>query len=270
VNLEMQEWLNLAVRWFHVITGVMWIGQTYLFNWMERAFEPPKDAGKKNISGELWMVHGGGFYLVEKQKWPEIMPRVLHWFKYEALFTWISGFLLLMIVYWAGAPLLPYGSELPLWQGVALSTGTLVAAVAVYRAIWFTPLGDNLPAGVTLSWLLIVGSAWGLGKVFSDRSAFLHIGAMFGTIMVTNVWMTILPNQRKMMAITEAGGKPEPRLAVIAGRCSKHNTYMSVPLIFTMISNHFPATFASAHAPLMMGVLVLLGWAAAKLIRDVL
>jgi len=205
----LREWLNLALRWFHVIAGIMWIGQTYLFNWMERTFTPPDNPETKpNISGELWMVHGGGFYLVEKQKWPEIMPRALHWFKYEALFTWISGFLLLAVVYWSSAPLLPYASELPRWEGILLSAGSLVGALAVYRLIWFTPIGDNLALGAVLSWLAIVGSTWALGKVFSDRSAFLHIGAMFGTIMVTNVWMTILPNQRKMMAITEAGGKP--------------------------------------------------------------
>lgn len=265
------EWLNLVLRWFHVIAGIMWIGQTYLFNWMERTFTPPdKPETKPNISGELWMVHGGGFYLVEKQKWPEIMPKTLHWFKYEALFTWISGFLLLVVVYWAGAPLLPYASEVPRWQGMLISAGSLVAAMGIYRAIWFTPIGDNLPLGIVLSWVAIVASAWLLGKVFSDRSVFLHVGAMFGTIMVTNVWMTILPNQRKMMALTEAGGKPEPRLATLSGRCSKHNTYMSVPLIFTMISNHFPSTFSCPCAPLVLGGFVLVGWGAAKLIRDVL
>src|SRR3954468_7534900 len=121
------EWLSLILRWLHGITGVMWIGQTYLFNWMEKAFEPPKDAqAKPNITGELWMVHGGGFYLVEKQKWPELMPRTLHWFKWEAGLTWITGVLLLGVVYWAGAPLLDYSSTLPRWEAIGLSIGVLI------------------------------------------------------------------------------------------------------------------------------------------------
>jgi uncharacterized membrane protein len=267
-----QDWLNLFVRWVHVIAGIMWIGQTYLFNWMERALTPPPaESGKTNISGELWMVHGGGFYLVEKQKWPEIMPRKLHWFKWEAALTWISGMLLLSVVYWMGAPLLPYASELSQAQGIGLSVGVLVLGWIGYNAIWRSPLGKSEPIGAAVSWIAIVALAYGLGHILSDRATYLHIGAMFGTIMVANVWMVIIPSQKKMMAITEAGGKPQPELALRARRCSKHNTYMSVPLLFTMLSNHFPnITFGRDYNWLILGGLILLGWGGAKLVRDYL
>ena len=264
------EWSNLLTRWVHVLAGITWIGQTYLFNWMERVLEPPPDPKTKpNISGELWMVHGGGFYLVEKQKWPEIMPRRLHWFKWEAGLTWISGMLLLGIVYWAGAPLLPYGSALSQTQGVLVSLGVLLGGFVVYHLIWDSPLGRSEPAGVLVSWVLIVALTYGLGHVLSNRAAYLHIGAMFGTIMVSNVWMVIIPNQRKMMRITETGGPPQPELARRSARCSKHNTYMSVPLIFTMLSTHFPdATFGRDCGWAILGGLILLGFGAAKVIRD--
>ncbi len=268
MDIQWNEWLNLLARWIHVIAGIMWIGQTYLFNWMERALTPPSPA-KKNISGELWMVHGGGFYLVEKQKWPEIMPRRLHWFKWEAASTWLSGVFLLGVVYWSRPILLEYGSSLSQAQGVAISVSVLIGGWVLYNLVWRSPLGKSELLGAAVSWALVLALAWGLGQVLSDRAAYLHIGAMFGTIMVANVWMVILPNQRKMIEISKAGGVADPSLSARAARCSKHNTYMSVPLIFTMLSNHFPeATFGRPYGWLVLGVLVLLGWCAAKLIRD--
>lgn len=269
---QLKEWGNLIFRWFHVIAGITWIGQTYLFNWMERVLEaPPDPKAKPNISGELWMVHGGGFYLVEKQKWPELMPRTLHWFKWEAGLTWITGVILLGIVYWGGAPLLDYASPLTRAQGIGISAAVLIGGWVGYNAIWRSPLGRNELLGTAVSWVCVVALAHVLLKVLSNRAAFLHIGAMFGTIMVANVWMIIIPNQRKIMKLTETGGAPRPELSRQAGRCSKHNTYMSVPLIFTMISNHFPATtFGAPEAAWILGGLVLVGFGAAKLIRDYL
>jgi len=267
---DLQEWLSLILRWTHAITGIMWIGQTYLFNWMEKSFAPPPDAqAKPNISGELWMVHGGGFYLVEKQKWPEIMPRTLHWFKWESFFTWLSGFLLLALVYWSGAPLQDYGAALPRAEAVAISVATLVGAVAVYRLIWKTPLGKSEAVGGVVWALFLFGSGAALMHVFSARAAYLHVGAMMGTVMVSNVWMTIIPNQRKIMAITEAGGPPRPELSAQAKRCSKHNTFMSMPLLFTMLSNHYPSiTFGGAHPVLVLAILLPAGALAAHLIRE--
>lgn len=266
---DLNEWLSLILRWTHAITGIMWIGQTYLFNWMEKAFEPPRDAAAKpNISGELWMVHGGGFYLVEKQKWPEIMPRVLHWFKWEAMLTWLSGFLLLSLMYWAGAPLLDYGSELPRWKAIFFSAGALIGAVGAYRLIWKTPFGRTELSGGITWYLFLVASGWALMSALSDRAAYLHVGAMMGTVMMTNVWMTIIPNQRKIMAISEANGAPRPELALEAKRCSKHNTLMSMPLLFLMLSNHYPSiTFGGPHPLILLAVLLPLGAYAAHLIR---
>jgi uncharacterized membrane protein len=267
---DLSEWLSLFLRWMHVITGIMWIGQTYLFNWMEKAFEPPPDAkAKPNISGELWMVHGGGFYLVEKQKWPEIMPRTLHWFKWESFFTWLSGLLLLAVVYWAGAPLQDYGAALPRAQAIGISVLALVGAVAVYRLIWKTPLGRSEAVGGIVWGLFLFVSGVALMQVLSARAAYLHVGAMMGTVMVSNVWMTIIPNQKKIMAITAAGGPPRPELSAQAKRCSKHNTFMSMPLLFTMLSNHYPSiTFGGAHPLLVLALLLPAGAFAAHLIRE--
>ena len=267
---DLHEWISLILRWTHAITGIMWIGQTYLFNWMEKAFEPPKNPKEKpNIAGELWMVHGGGFYLVEKQKWPEIMPRVLHWFKWEAMLTWISGFLLLSVVYWSGASLLDYSSELPRWKAVLVSIGSLVAAVAVYRGIWKTPFGRSEALGGAVWGVFLVGAGCALAEILSDRAAYLHVGAMMGTVMVTNVWMTIIPNQKKIMAISEANGEPRPELALEAKRCSKHNTLMSMPLLFTMLSNHYPSiTYGGEHPALVLMIMLPAGAYAAHLIRE--
>lgn len=267
---DLKEWLSLLLRWMHVITGIMWIGQTYLFNWMEKAFDPPKDAAAKpNISGELWMVHGGGFYLVEKQKWPEIMPRTLHWFKWESFFTWLSGFFLLTVLYWSGAPLQDYGSELPRWQAIGVSAAALAGAVLAYRLIWKTPFGKSEALGGAVWYLFLLGVGVLLTRVLSARAAYLHVGAMMGTVMTTNVWMTIIPNQKKIMAITEAGGPPRPELSAQAKRCSKHNTLMSMPLLFAMLSNHYPSiTFGGAHPALVLALLLPAGALIAHLIRE--
>lgn len=267
---DLQEWTSLFLRWGHAIAGIMWIGQTYLFNWMEKAFEPPKDAAAKpNISGELWMVHGGGFYLVEKQKWPEVMPRTLHWFKWEAMLTWLTGFGLLVSTYWLGAPLLDYGSSMPRWQGVLVSSASLVAAVAAYRLVWKTPLGRSEGLGFAALYAFAVLSGALLARLLSDRAAYLHVGAMMGTVMVTNVWMTIIPNQKRIMAISEANGTPQPELSLEAKRCSKHNTFMSMPLLFLMLSNHYPATtFGGPHALLVLAVILPLGAWFSRLIRE--
>jgi uncharacterized membrane protein len=266
MNPYILEWLNLFVRWFHVIAGIAWIGQTYLFNRMEREFEP---SSQPNIMGELWMVHGGGFYLVEKQRWPELMPRKLRWFMWESALTWISGFLLLTVVYWAGAPLLEFGSGITRAQGIAASAGVLVFGWVAYDLFWKSPLGKSEPVGILICWAAVVALAWGLGHVFSNRAVYLHIGAMFGTIMVCNVWMRILPNQRKMIAITKEGGAPRPELAAQSARCSRHNTFMSVPLIFTMISNHFPdATYGRDCGWAILGGLILVGFVGAYFIRE--
>ncbi len=272
MEIDFKIWAELITRWVHVIAGIMWVGQTILFHWMERVLVPPAEdhPDKSNIAGELWMVHGGGFYLVEKQKWPRIMPQTLNWFKWEAMSTWLSGMMLLMLIYWTGAPLLDYGSELSRPAAIGISIGVLVGGRLVYDLIWnWSPIRENLLVGGAISWALVVALTYWLGTVFSDRAAFLHIGAMFGTIMVSSVWMIIIPNQHKMIKIAKEDGEPQPELGAQSKRCSIHNTYMSVPLIFTMLSTHYPeTTYGSEHGWAVMGVLLLVGFGGAKLIRE--
>jgi len=266
---KIHEILNLLFRWFHIIAGITWIGQTYLFNWMERTLpvEIDPDAGE-NVSGQLWMVHGGGFYLVEKQTKPRIMPRTLHWFKWESALTWISGMFLLIVVYYMGGLMLESGSEMSELTASLIGTGVLIFGYGAYHLLWNSPLGTNEIVGSIISFILIIVLFVGLDLLFSSRAAMMHIGAVFGTIMTANVWMTILPAQRKMIASVENNESPDMFLATRAKRCSKHNTYMSVPLILIMISSHFPVTtYGNTYNWLILGGFILLGGLAAKWMR---
>ncbi|HEX8139430.1 MAG TPA: urate hydroxylase PuuD [Pyrinomonadaceae bacterium] len=261
------EWLNLFTRWFHVFTGILWIGQTYLFTWMDGEFT--RDEKREGAAGEVWMVHSGGFYVVEKQKQPG--TRKLHWFRYEALLTWVSGMVLLVLVYYLGGALIDRDvRDISLGAGVAIGLGTLLVGWVVYDLICLTPIVRSGPLFAALAYLMIVGVSYGLTQVFSGRAAYIHLGAMFGTIMAANVWMRILPAQRKMIAAVKEGRPPDEKLAARAKQRSKHNTYMVVPVVFTMISNHFPsATYGDKYNWAILAALVLLGWGAAHIIRRV-
>ena len=267
---KIHEILNLVFRWFHIVAGISWIGQTYLFNWMEKTLplEVDPDADD-NVSGQLWMVHGGGFYLVEKQSKPKIMPRTLHWFKWESALTWMSGFFLLIIVYYMGGLMLEPDSEMSELTASLIGISVLVLGFGFYRLLWSSPLGKNEYVGTTVSFLLIIGLFIGLDQIFSSRAAMFHIGALLGTIMAANVWMIILPAQRKMIAAVEKNEKPNMLLAAKAKSCSKHNTFMSVPVILIMISSHFPViTYGNTNNWLMLGGFILIGWAVAKWMRS--
>jgi uncharacterized membrane protein len=264
---RMHEWLSLALRWVHVIAGIMWVGTTYLFNWMERVLDPKESSGDNSLGG-FWMVHGGGFYKVEKLKEPADFSSTLHWFKYEALTTFISGFLLLIVVFYWGGLQVNFDASLSHAAGVGIGLGAILASFLFYNAYWWTKLGDNEAFGIVLSYFLLVALAWGLHEVLSPRAAYIHIGAALGTIMVTNVWMRILPNQRKMIAAKQRGEKPDMTLGVRGARCSRHNTYMSVPLIFTMFSSHYPSiTYGTAHPWAVLALITLAGFAGAHWLR---
>lgn len=260
-----QDWLNLLLRWFHVVAGIAWIGQTYLFNWFEKTLEPDKD-DKPNIAGRLWMVHGGGFYLVEKQKTVELMPRTLHWFKWETMLTWLSGFFLLLSTYYAGHLMLDFESGLSERAAIALGLGSLAGGYGAYRLIW-RACGDNELLGAAVCVAALLAAAWAMSLLLTSRAVFLHVGAMMGTIMTANVWMTILPNQRKMLAAVLAGGQADMRLGAQGKRCSKHNTYMSIPVIFLMLSGHFPFVFGHPQAWALLAPVMLGGFWAAKILR---
>ena len=258
------EWLNLAARWIHVIAAIMWVGDSFLFMWMDRSLVPPSRPREGAVVGELWMVHSGGFYEVVKRKVlaPSEMPRTLHWFMWEAYTTWISGFLLLGIVYYfsGGVYLVDRSvSGIGLSAAIGLSLGLLLAGWLVYEGLWRSPLARRPIPAALLSLAFLVAASWGLTRVYSGRAAFIHVGAMMGTIMAANVWRVIIPAQTTMVAATRAGRAADATLGERAKLRSTHNHYMSLPVLFTMLSNHFPATYGSPLNWLVLVLLVLVG-----------
>jgi uncharacterized membrane protein len=262
------EWLNLFARWFHVFAGILWVGTTYYFTWLDaRLSEAERAAAMPGERPQVWMVHSGGFYVVEKQKQPG--TETLHWFRWEAGLTWLSGMVLLVVVYYLGGALVdPDVRDISVPAAVGFSLGLLVVGWVVYDLLVLSPLGRNELAFAAVAYALLVGVAYLLTHVLSGRAAYIHMGALLGTLMVANVWMRILPAQRRMIAATRAGETPDARLGAQAKLRSKQNTFMAVPVVFTMISNHFPtATYGSRYDWIILSVLILLGWVAAKFIR---
>jgi uncharacterized membrane protein len=256
------DWLNLALRWTHLITGIAWIGSSFFFMWLD-AHITPHEKPKPGVEGALWQVHSGHFYQVEKiQVAPQEMPRTLHWFKWEAAFTWISGILLLGLIYYLGAEVYmidPAVSGLGSGAAVALGVATLVLSWAVYDLLWRSPLGAAVVPASALSLLLAVAIAYGLGEVLSGRAAYIHVGAMLGTLMVGNVWMRIIPAQRELVAAREQGREPDPALGESAKQRSVHNNYMTLPVVFIMLSNHYPGTYGHEYGWLILTALFLIG-----------
>jgi uncharacterized membrane protein len=245
------EWGNLLFRWIHVIFGIMWIGDSLLFNWLDRHFAKPETA-PPGIGGELWLVHSGGFYqLLKRQVSSAEFPKALHWFRWEAAGTWLTGICLLWIVYYQGGILLdPTTSTLSEPVAMAIGVGVLIVGWAVYDSIWLLRLPTAVTVGVL--YLLTGGVAYQLGQWFTGRAAYIHVGAMFGTIMVANVWMRILPAQRHMIAMTKAGKPLDPALGARAKLRSLHNSYLTYPILFIMISNHYPSTYGSENGWLIL------------------
>lgn len=266
MEFDYLEWLNLALRWTHIFAGIMWVGATFFFTWLDGRFsEFEADPGgdkEKNV----WMVHSGGFYLVQKLKSPHIVPGKLHWFRWEAAITWLSGFLLLIYVYYFGGLMVDETmSEL---TAIHLGVALLIFSWPVYDGLWKSPLGKNETVGAVISYVLIVGVAYALLQFMGPRAAFIHVGAILGGLMAGNVWMIIIPAQRKLVAALSQGKEPDHALALRAKTRSKHNTFMALPVVFFMISNHFPTiTFGSEANVVVVAVMVLAGWGMAKLIR---
>lgn len=255
-----REWIHLALRWMHVFAAIMWVGQTYFFTWLDHAFGSEK---------KVWMVHSGGFYIVDKQERPQLLSQTLHWFKWEAAFTFVSGFLLLILVYYSGGVMVdPDVMEMTPWTAAALSLGILIAGWFVYDLLWMSPLVKNERIGVVISYLLLVGVIFGVSRLFASRGAYMQIGAMLGSYMALNVWARILPAQRGLIAAVKAGGEPDMRLAEVAKQRSRQNTYIVLPVVFIMLSSHFPvATYGNKWNWLILSALVLVGWGVAKVIR---
>lgn len=271
LDATLSEWLNLLFRWTHVFAGIMWVGTTYYFTWLDaRLTEEEKAFATTGTTPQVWMVHSGGFYVVERRKVPDLASRALHWFRWEAGVTWLSGFALLVLIYYLGGGALIDADvyDISLGWAVALGLAVIFGSGFVYDVMMSSPLGRHERAFAAVAYVLIVGLAFGLTRVFSARAAYIHLGAIFGTIMAANVWMHILPAQRRMIAALNEGRKPDEQLAARAKLRSKQNTFMAVPVVFIMISNHYPGvTYGDRYNWLILSGLVLAGWIAAKFIR---
>lgn len=256
------DWLSLLIRWFHVIVGIMWIGSSLFFHWLDSSLEKP-DPPQEGLDGTLWMVHSGGFYDVKKKHLqPHELPPVLHWFRFEALFTWISGILLLGVVYYlgGGAYLLDRQiADLTVPQAAGITTAVLVGGWLVYDTLWRSPLARWPALLVGINFGLVVLAAWGFGQLYSGRAAFLHVGALLGTCMVANVWLRIIPAQAELLAATRSGRKQDPAIGLRAKTRSRHNHYMTYPIVFIMISTHYPQTYGGPWAWLVLAILFFAG-----------
>lgn len=258
-----EEWLNLALRWAHVIAAIMWIGDSFLFMWLDSHLEAPRRTREGAVVGELWMTHSGGFYEVVKRRSlrPEEMPPRLYWFKWESYTTWITGFFLITVVYYLGgqAMLVEPGGPLLHAEGVALSITLLGAGVLVYDLLCRTPLVNNLKVFGIVALVAVVALTWALHGVFTPRAVFLQVGAMIATIMSSNVLLRIIPAQRHMLAATRAGTPVDTSYGARAKLHSTHNHYVTLPVLFTMLSNHFPSIYASAQPWFALGLLAVVG-----------
>ena len=257
------EWLNLFVRWAHVISGIMWIGSSLFFNWLDSHLDHVEDASRKGVEGELYMVHSGGFYQVEKKLIaPEAMPKRLHWFKWEAGFTLLTGWVLMDIVFFQGGGVTlvdPNVSAISPSMATAVCVAGLIGSWFVYDLLWRSPIVKNVYVGALVTYVLIVAVNFHLTKVLSGRAAYLMTGAMIGTWMATNVWVHIIPAQKALVASVNARTKPDAKFAKHAKTRSRHNNYLTYPVVLIMLSNHFPGAYGSKYNWLILAGLMIFG-----------
>jgi uncharacterized membrane protein len=262
MDVFLAEWLNLIIRWAHMIVGIGWIGTSFYFialDYSLRRIERDDPA----LAGSAWQVHGGGFYFIQKYKVaPAALPPQLHWFKWEAYLTWVTGFALLAVqYYWNATAYLidPSVMRLAPWQAIAISVVSLLAGWAIYDGLCRSPLGSNTPVLAVLVFGLVVAAAWLYTHVFSGRGAFIHVGALVGTIMAANVFMVIIPNQKKMVAQLIAGQTPDPKYGATGKQRSLHNTYLTLPVLVMMVSSHYPFLFSHPHNWLVVALILVVG-----------
>ncbi len=252
------ELANLLARWVHLIAGIMWIGNSMLFNWLDRNLEKPAGS-KPGLIGEMWMVHSGGFYQVEKKFLePSQMPKTLHWFKWQNGITWLSGISLLVLIYYMSAASMmvdPEVAAITPGTAVAISAASLPAAFLAYDLIWRTPVGKRVGLATFLTLATLVAAAAVYFSFFSGRAAYMHVGVLIGTLMTGNVWMVIIPSQRELIAATKEGREQDPAIGYQAKQRSIHNNYFTFPLLFIMLSGHFPSTYGHPQSWLVLLVL---------------
>jgi len=266
MNGLLGDWANLLLRWTHFIAGIAWIGSSFYFIWLDRALGAPRQP-RPGVEGEVWMVHSGGFYQTEKRRpGPGEMPAVLHWFKWEALITWITGIALLALIYYLSDAYLLDPAVSGIGRGAATAFGLalLVVGWVVYDLLWRSPLAETGAGGMATAISLVLLSAVTIAscRLLSGRAAYMQVGALLGTLMVANVWMRILPAQQAMIDATKAGRQPDFTLGERAKRRSVHNSYMTFPLLFIMLSNHYPRTYASPSNWVVLLLLFVAGAAA--------
>lgn len=247
---HLREWLNIVIRLLHVTFGIAWIGASFYFVFLENALNRTKNL-RDELAGNLWAVHGGGFYYLEKYKLaPKTIPEELHWFKYEAYFTWITGMGMLIVVYYMNASSFlidPNVLDVSEWTGIGIGLGSLALAWIGYDLLCKTPLIQKGKWFALIGFIGAIGFAYFYTHVFSGRAAYIHFGAMLGTLMAANVFFVIIPSQKAMVKAAIEGKPLNPNLGKMAGMRSLHNNYMTLPVLFTMLSNHFGSTFGSEH-----------------------
>ncbi len=258
----LEAWLEFAVRWVHVITGIAWIGSSFYFIALDLGLRKSNDR-RQNVHGEEWQVHGGGFYHVQKYLVaPDRLPDHLIWFKWESYSTWLSGFAMLILVYYMGAELYlvdPNVMDMPIWQAILISLASLAFGWIIYDLICKSKFGEDNTRLMVLLYIILVAMAWGYTQVFTGRAALLHLGAFTASIMTGNVFFIIMPNQRVVVADLRAGRTPDPKYGKIAKQRSTHNNYLTLPVIFLMLSNHYPLAFASQYNWLIAALVFLMG-----------
>ena len=258
------DWLNLLTRWLHVVAGIVWIGSSFYFIALDNHLRPPKDPrdAEEGVGGETWEIHGGGFYNIKKYLVaPRILPETLYWFKWEAYTTWLSGFALMIVLYYLNADTYLIDksvADLSAGEAVAISVGLLAAAWIVYDVLCRLLASRPLVLAAVLL-VLITIAAWGIGHLFSARAMYLQIGAMLGTMMVGNVFFVIIPAHWELVRAKQAGREPDPAANERAKLRSVHNNYLTLPVVFTMLSNHFPFTYGHSYAWLILVVLLVIG-----------
>ena len=256
------DWAEFALRWLHVITAIAWIGSSFYFIALDLGLWRDRDL-PEGVNGEEWQVHGGGFYHIRKYLVaPKNLPEHLVWFKWESYATWLSGFALMVVVYYLGAEIYLIDAEkmeLSVWGAVGISLASLLVGWLGYSVLCRSEFGQNSTALMVVLYLIIVAMSWGFAQIFTGRAAFLHLGAITATIMSANVFLVIIPNQKIVVADLKAGRTPDPKYGKIAKQRSTHNNYLTLPVIFLMLSNHYPLAFATEYSWIIAALVFLMG-----------